>query len=67
MGKIVQSEKGAALCAQATLADIAKAVTVFNRECNRREYTDTGDAWAVLFAIRRDARAALREFKRVQS
>ena len=30
----------------------AKAITTFERACNRAEKTDTGDAWDLLYTLR---------------
>lgn len=30
----------------------AKAITNFERACNRAEYTDTGNAWELLYSLR---------------
>lgn len=62
--KISQTNRGAMLCAQAELTGIVDLISEFDRKTRAEEYTDTGDAWLVLYQIRRDARRALRELRR---
>lgn len=62
--RIVQSAEGARLAAIAAAAGIIGTISAFERKTQRAEYTDVGEAWEILCAVRKDARLALRELMR---
>ena len=44
---------------QQKLREIILDIGAFERKCNRAGYTDSGDAWELLYAVREHARAAI--------
>ena len=66
MSKIVKTKEGAALSAQATLADIVEAIRAYDRRTAREEYTDTVDAWELFHDIKLSAMRVLAEFRRAK-